>query len=154
VSIPAWVHDHLGAWEGSNKLWFDPSAPHFESVTTAELSLAADGRFAVLRYDWTHEGARHEGLLLVGEDASAGRCDAAWVDSFHNSHRMMPCSGPLTIDGVLRATGSYPAPEGPDWQWRVELSCGSGQRLLLRMFNITPDGREALAVEAWYDRRR
>lgn len=154
MSLPEWVAGHVGAWEGTNKLWFRPGDPHFESATTADLSLAADGRFAVLRNDWSHERVRQEGVMLLGEDPDTGRCDVAWADSFHNSHRLMPCTGPLSQDGVLRATGSYPAPTGPDWHWRLELSAPAGDRLLLRMYNIMPDGAEALAVEASYGRRR
>lgn len=154
MSIPGALSGTVGQWSGANKLWFMPSEPAFDSETRAEVSLAAGGHFLALRYEWAHEGTPHQGFLLIGEDTSAGRCDAAWVDSFHNSHRLVPCTGPLSTDGVLRATGSYPAPPGPDWGWRIELSVPQPDALLLRMFNIMPDGQEALAVEATYARRR
>jgi hypothetical protein len=48
----------------------------------------------------------------------------------------------------LAATGRYAAPPGPDWGWRIELVGEGPDVLVLRMLNITPDGEEALAVEA------
>ncbi len=154
MSIPSALVRSVGEWTGQNRLWFLPAEPSFDSPTTASIHLEAGGNFLSMRYEWSHEGTPQHGFILIGEDASTGRCDAAWADSFHNSHRLMPCTGPIATDGVLRATGSYPAPSGPDWGWRIELSAEEAERLLLRMFNIMPDGTEALAVEASYSRRR
>ena len=154
MSIPSALVRSVGEWAGQNRLWFLPTQPAFESATTATAHLEAGGNFLSMRYDWSHEGTPQQGFLLIGEDASTNRCDVAWVDSFHNGQRLMPCSGPVSSDGVLRATGSYPAPTGPDWHWRIELSSPEPDRLLMRMYNIKPDATEALAVEASYSRRR
>jgi hypothetical protein len=48
--------------------------------------------------------------------------------------------------------GSYPAPTGPDWGWRIELDLRLADQLQMRMVNITPDGQEMLAVQAVYAR--
>jgi hypothetical protein len=53
-------------------------------------------------------------------------------------------------DGQLSAVGSYSAPEGPDWGWRIVVAAGQEGGFELRMYNIPPDGGEALAVEAKY----
>lgn len=154
MSIPTQLVGAAGAWVGHNKLWFDPSASAIESDTTATVASEAAGRMLALRYTWSHEGRPCEGILLLGDDVKAGRCDAAWSDSFHHGHRLMPLTGPVRGDGTADLRGSYPAPPGPDWGWRITLEHPTADTLLLRMFNITPDGTEALAVEASYARRR
>lgn len=65
----------------------------------------------------------------------------------------MHCAGTLTLDGVASVQGRYAAPPGPDWGWRITLTPSSDAAFVLRMFNITPDGTEMLAVEAPYTRR-
>jgi hypothetical protein len=50
------------------------------------------------------------------------------------------------------AVGSYAAPPGPDWGWRIEIAAEQCKALRLVMFNIWPDGKEELAVEAAYVR--
>jgi len=53
------------------------------------------------------------------------------------------------VDGstvLLYAT--YPAGDGsPDWGWRIVLDYCDPEHFSFRMFNVLPDGREALAVD-------
>jgi hypothetical protein len=148
------VSGAVGEWSGTNKLWFTPTDPAIESATAARVETAANGKFLTVRYTWAFDGKPQEGFLLLGDDPKAGVCDAILVDSFHNSDRVMPLTGPAAGDGEVSVLGSYPAPPGPDWGWRVTLELPAEDRFVLRMFNITPDGTEALAVEASYARRR
>ena len=50
----------------------------------------------------------------------------------------------------IRLQGSYAAPPGPDWGWRIALDV-TQTSLTLSMTNIFPDGREQAAVEAGYE---
>lgn len=154
MSVPARLQAALGDWEGRNQLWFEPGTDAIECATTAEVRAEASGRMLAVRYQWSHDGKPCEGILLLGDDLKAERCDAAWADSFHNGHRLMPLTGPAAGEGVPDLRGSYPAPPGPDWGWRITLEQPGADALLMRMYNITPDGTEALAVEASYSRRR
>lgn len=154
MSIPSQVAGAVGAWRGVNKLWFTPTDPAIESATTAEVGTVAQGKFLTVRYTWEFDGKPQEGFLLLGDDPTTGVCDAVLVDSFHNSDRAMSLTAPLIGDGAVSVRGSYAAPPGSDWGWRVTLDLPAEDRLVLRMFNITPDGTEALAVEASFDRRR
>lgn len=154
MSIPARLIGAMGQWDGQNKLWFEPGSAAFESETSAEVRGEAAGRMLALRYTWSHEGKPCEGILVLGDDVKAGRCDVAWADSFHNGDRLMPLTGPAAGDGVPDVRGSYPAPPGPDWGWRITVEHPSADALVMRMYNITPDGTAALAVEASYARRR
>lgn len=144
----------MGAWVGNNKLWFEPTQAAIESSTTAEIRGEAAGRMLRVSYTWEYDGKPCEGVLLLGDDTKAGRCDASWADSFHNGHRLMPLTGSAAGDDVVTVTGSYPAPPGPDWGWRITLEHELPDSFVMRMHNVMPDGTEALAVEASYARRR
>jgi hypothetical protein len=56
-------------------------------------------------------------------------------------------------DALVNSLGSYAAPTGPDWGWRIALRAESRDAFTLLMYCITPDGQEALAVEAASARR-
>jgi hypothetical protein len=154
MSIPSRLASAVGDWTGHNRLWFEPTQPAIESDTTAVIRGEAAGRMLRVSYSWSYEGKPCEGVLIIGDDAKAGRCDCAWADSFHNSHRLMPLTGPAAGEGAVSVKGSYAAPPGPDWGWRITLEHPSPDAFVMRMYNITPDGTEALAVEASYARRR
>ena len=64
---------------------------------------------------------------------------------------MMILSGTAQADGSLAVTGSYAAPPGPDWGWRITLQPLDNQFKLL-MHNVTPDGEAMLAVETLFSR--
>jgi hypothetical protein len=63
---------------------------------------------------------------------------------------LMTCEGAPGSNGSIAVAGSYAAPPGPDWGWRIEIGPEREGGLSLRMFNVTPEGREDLAVEAHY----
>jgi hypothetical protein len=64
------------------------------------------------------------------------------------------CTGTSEVDGVIDVRGSYAAPPGPNWGWRtrIGLDVDVDTMLYLTMFNVTPDGKEVLAVEGVYVR--
>jgi hypothetical protein len=75
-----------------------------------------------------------------------------WVDSWHTGGKLMEFRREEGREGCLSALGSYPAPPGPDWGWRIVLGPESEEGLQILMYNIAPDGNEALAVDARYTR--
>jgi hypothetical protein len=55
---------------------------------------------------------------------------------------------------ALSVRGTYAAPPGPDWGWRIDVTPG-GEGLRVIMHNVWPEeqgGKEELAVEAVYAR--
>ena len=56
-------------------------------------------------------------------------------------------------EGSVSIQGSYAAPPGPDWGWRILIEPRQADSFWMVMYNISPEGREALAVEATYARR-
>src|SRR5437867_2156939 len=103
-----------------------------------------------MRYTWADGGEPQEGLLVIGPGTAGSVVDASWVDSWHMSVKMMLCRGEVRGDGGLSVRGSYAAPPGPDWGWRIALALSSPQALT--MYNVTPAGEKALAVAAVYAR--
>jgi Protein of unknown function (DUF1579) len=139
-----------GSFRGRKKLWVRPGEPVRESESSAQVSVAANGKFLHISYTWK-EGELQQGLLIIGVEDDGQTVSAAWIDSWHNGDRMMVCRGGKTPSGGWSVRGSYPAPPGPDWGWRIEIQPGSGSdKWQLSMFNATPDGQEMLAVEVNY----
>lgn len=143
----------LGEWTGTNLLrlsWLTPS--DFHSPSTMKISSVAKGKFLAFTYTWSHENAAHEGYVLVGYDEKQKVATAAWVDSWHQSTKVLSCQGTIDEHGVISLKGFYEAPPGPDWGWRIVLTPKSDKELQLVMINCTPEGEEDLAVQADYER--
>jgi hypothetical protein len=151
MSVPTPLIALAGKWQGTNKLWMYPEAPVKESDSMLEISPAAMGKFASLHYTWAEEGQAQEGLLLVGSEVEA-QAQVVWVDAWHMQDKMMICLGSMESNGGFSVRGTYAAPPGPDWGWRITLEAQEAGNLCLRMYNQTPDGLEALAVETIYRR--
>ena len=141
-----------GRWQGSNRL-HDPhtDAPE-DSTATVVLATLLGGRFIRLDYTWSYRGAAQEGSLLIGYQSDHGKVTAHWIDSWHMSEGVMACEGAVEAEGTIAVRGSYAAPPGPDWGWRIVLRPSDEAALHVVMSNVTPDGQEALAVEATYAR--
>jgi len=85
--------------------------------------------------------------MLVGHIAETDVLTVHWIDTWHMSDKVMACQGRPKERGVIDVRGSYAAPPGPDWGWRIIIAPAQ-MSLGLVMYNITPAGQEALAVEA------
>ncbi len=141
-----------GNWRGTNRL-HDPTtnAPH-DSPSTASLTPLLGGKFIRFDYTWVYHGDPQEGSLLIGYDSGPALATAHWIDTWHMGERVMACAGTSDADGAIDVQGTYAAPPGPDWGWRIELRPGPGEALQLVMHNIHPDGGAMVAVEAEYRR--
>lgn len=141
---------YAGSWRGNNRLQ-DPhtNAPD-DSPATATITPILGSRFIRLDYTWAYQGSPQEGSLLIGYEAEAGVVTAHWIDTWHMGDKVMACRGNASKSGEISVLGSYGAPPGPDWGWRIIIRPGEGRRLHVVMFNITPDGDEMLAVETEY----
>jgi hypothetical protein len=141
-----------GSWRGTNTLQDPNSNAAEDSASGATVASVLGGRFVRLDYTWSYRGAPQEGSLLIGFDAQADRVTAHWIDTWHMSDKVLACLGPKPSGNTLSVRGSYAAPPGPDWGWRIEIT-PDGRTLRMVMYNIWPDGsREDLAVEASYAR--
>lgn len=141
-----------GKWSGRNLLWLGPEEPVRESATEATVTAAAANGFLVLAYSWSDQGKPHDGVLMARTAAEQDHMAMVWVDSFHTMGKFMRFEGRPTTDGSVEATTRWSIGDGPDWGWRIVLSCPSADELLVRMYVATPEGEEAPAVEARYER--
>lgn len=135
-----------GDWTGTKQLYLEPPpAPALSSPLKLSVHAVAGGNFLQFNYDWTYEGEKQEGVLFFGGDEE-NAASAAWVDSFHMSSKIMSCIGSVT-EGAAELRGSYAAPPGPDWGWRITIRSVSPNKLMIVMHNISPEAQEDLAVQ-------
>jgi Protein of unknown function (DUF1579) len=148
------LQDYLiGDWTGNNLLrtsWLTP--PDHSSSSDLSITRVAKGRFLAFSYTWSHEDVPQEGLIVLGNDKEQNVATAAWVDSWHMSNKIWWCQGKIDEEGVIDLRGSYEAPPGPDWGWRIVITPASGKELSIVMYNCSPEGVEELAVRAEYKR--
>lgn len=144
--------ESVGAWSGTYRLWLSPDDPGRVTETGASVELVARATFGLVRYDWAYDGEPQDGVLLVRLAPDQSAVAMVWVDSWHTGGGFMEFRGEGATDGTLTALGSYAAPGGPDWGWRIVVAADADTGLRITMFNITPDGQEMLAVESAYRR--
>jgi len=133
--IPA---THHGRFAGPNRLWFMPGTPAHRSDGVLVVSATR------VDVEWSHEGKAHRGSIALSGPAPA--CAAQFTDTFH-AEKGMAFHGRGQGSGLV-LYGTYPAGDGsPDWGWRIEMDWADPEHLHLRMFNVLPDGLEALAVD-------
>ena len=140
-----------GKWQGTNQLWFMPDDPVRVSESEASIAEVAQGQSLIIRYTWAFEGQPQDGMLLIVPGAQPEAVKVVLVDSWHVANSHMLFEGGATGNGIS-VTGSYAAPPGPDWGWRIIIEPHAENTWRMRMYNITPEGEETLAVEATYTR--
>jgi hypothetical protein len=142
----------VGTWRGTSTLQDPHAGVASESPSTASVSATPGG--ARLDYAWSYQGRPQEGSILFGADGEAGAVTARWTDTWHTGNQPMACSGPKPGGATLSVRGTYAAPPGPDWGWRIDV-IAVGDKLRIVMHNVWPreqGGKEELAVEAIYER--
>lgn len=134
-----------GNWQGTYSLWLSPESSAEKSNIEATIESVAKGKYFVMTYSWKRSEKEYEGVFLLGGNGTSAT--ATWGDSFHMAPEPMQCKGELD-DGKLLLNGSYGAGSGPDWGWRTEFIQLDSKNLIMKAYNITPTGEEALAVRA------
>jgi hypothetical protein len=141
-----------GDWAGTNTLhavWLPD--PIIKSPSTASVSADVNGQVLVIRYDWSYEGKKETGLLVLECAADSNAATAAWTDSWHSKDTLMMCTGTYDETGRVSVLGHYSVPDNPDWGWRSEIE-PSSTGFTYKMFNISPEGEEEIAVETHFER--
>ncbi|MFA6467302.1 MAG: DUF1579 domain-containing protein [Bacteroidota bacterium] len=142
----------VGTWEGTTKTFFEPGILADESPWIGTLRPILGGMFILHEYHGSLQGNPLNGTALYGYAVGLHQFQSAWVDSFHNGTVIMYSQG-SNHDDRFNVLGSYHVPDGsPPWGWRTEIFKPESDQLIIRMYNITPDGEESLAVETTYFR--
>ena len=153
MPLPTQFSSLSGEWKGTRRLYLSWLAePEVKSASRLTVAKAARGSFELMDYTWKYDGISQEGLLLIGYDEAQNAATVAWADSWHMNRKIMHCTGDIDKAGVLKVSGSYEAPPGPDWRWRIAISSEGKDRFRIVMHNLSPEGNEALAVDADYSK--
>ena len=155
MSILEALSASAGSWHGKNTLQDAHSGQPAESPSTLTVTPVLGGRVVRLDYTWSYQGKPQEGSLLIGFQKKADLFTGHWIDTFHVGTKVMMLQGPNPSGSALSLLGSYAAPPGPDWGWRIEITPEHDGTLRIVMFNIWPEsegGQQDLAVEASYTR--
>ena len=152
MSVLHGLVSRTGVWRGTNTLHDSNSGRPDESPSALVVVPMLGGKFVRLDYTWAHQGEPQEGSLLLGFDPKTGEVAGHWIDTWHMGRKVMVCRGPTPIGGTISIEGSYAAPLGPDWGWRIEITPEDGKAIRIAHFNLDPDGKEEPAVEAVYQR--
>lgn len=142
----------IGEWRGAKQLYLEPPpAAAVSSPSALSVVPVAGENFLRLDYDWVFEDEAQSGVLLLGADEE-NAASAGWVDSFHMSKKIMSCTGTASADSI-ELGGTYAAPPGPDWGWRIAVRSVSADACQIVMHNIWPEGQVDLAVQIDYTRK-
>ena len=147
-----------GNWRGTSTLTDPQNGLDDTCASTATAGPALQETFVRITYAWEYRGKAQEGLIMIAHDPKGTACQLYWGDTFHMGRAIMTLHGDVDSAAVgdahgasLSAIGSYPAPTGPDWGWRIDVACGP-KTLRITMYNISPDGHEEIAVRGEYSR--
>lgn len=151
--IPNGFEKLAGQWAGTNRLhtsWI-PEDPIKDSISKCSVRTVAMGQFLEIEYSWEYQGAPQSGLMILGSPKNGESVDLFFLDSWHLNNLIMNCAG--KADGnIVSVKGFYKVPDHPDWGWRTDIDCGSGDSFTFTMFNVSPDGDEDLAVESTFQK--
>jgi hypothetical protein len=149
VEVERLLQGLVGSWAGHSTLWLDPEGEGDTQPSSAEIALAANGKALRVDYEWQVDDATERGSMLVERDPKRPGFRAAWVDSWHQDRVMMVLAG--DVADAVDFRGTYQAEGWPEWGWRIRLEADADEMRLL-MWNISPEGQEARAVEGIYRR--
>jgi len=104
------------------------------------MRLVSGGRLLEFSYTSTFKGKPIDGKLTISYDAKFKEYLMTWIDSFHNSNRILQLtSGRGTELDTISASGDYPADETVFWGWRIEVLPQGEKGLVITHFNIPPE---------------
>lgn len=135
-----------GEWKGTAQTYLEPGKP-LEAPWSGRIDALFGGRFVRFAYQSSLQDKPLEGELTIAFESAERVWRTSWMDTFHTGTGILVSEGPRS-NGAVDLRGRYFAAEGhPHWGWRTQLVDEEPGALLIRMFNISPEGQEDLGVE-------
>lgn len=143
----------VGQWVGTSKIWFEPGKLGSSSPIQGSFVRIIDGKFLRHAYSSAVDGEQQVGDETIMFNPVTNQCEISWIDSFHMNYGIMFSVGSLDENGFT-VLGSYDVePNTPPWGWRTVYQMMDDNHLKISSFNVSPDGKEDLAVEIDYTRK-
>lgn len=138
-----------GSWSGVAKTYLDPTQPPLEARWEGRVASVLGGRFVRFDYRSEVQGTPSAGELLIAFESGERLWRTTWIDSFHTGSAILVSTGEGGEGAApVNVRGSYfAAPGHPHWGWRTELHDSDPAQLVIRMFNVSPQGQEDLGVD-------
>lgn len=142
MALTAALQESAGGWKGTKTVWPGPDADVITSDVWLDARLAARGKFLVLSYDWTASGDAQQGELGFSLSDNADTAQGWWIDSWHNDNAVMQLTGKATDGSVVLLSGTFPAPDGPDWGWDIQIDANATEMDIVMW--VLPPGEEGM----------
>ena len=142
MALTASFMESAGGWKGTKSVWPGPGADVITSDVWLDARLAARGKFIVLSYDWTASEEAQQGEVAFSLSDDAVTAQGWWIDSWHNDNAVMQLTGKATDGSVVLLSGTFPAPEGPDWGWDIQIDANAAEMDIVMW--VLPPGEEGM----------